>query len=41
MTLHAVKGFFVRHTRNIHFNDITIQTEEADVRPDFVQVDTE
>ena len=24
------KGFFVRHTRNIHFNDITIQTEEAD-----------
>lgn len=35
------KGFFVRHTRNIHFNDITIQTEEADVRPDFVQVDTE
>lgn len=35
------KGFFVRHTRNIHFNDITIQTEEDDVRPDFVQVDTE
>jgi polygalacturonase len=35
------KGFFVRHTRNIHFNDITIQTEEADVRPDFVQIDTE
>ena len=35
------KGFFVRHTRNIHFNNITIQTEEADVRPDFVQVDTE
>jgi polygalacturonase len=35
------KGFFVRHARNIRFNDITIQTEEDDVRPDFVQVDTE
>lgn len=35
------KGFFVRHARNIHFNDITIQTENADVRPEFVNIDTE
>ena len=35
------KGFFVRHARNIHFNDITIQTENEDVRPDFVNIDTE
>ena len=35
------KGFFVRHARNIHFNDITIQTESEDVRPEFVNIDTE
>ena len=35
------KGFFVRHARNIHFNNIDIKTEEPDVRPDFVNVDTE
>ena len=35
------KGFFVRHARNIHFNDITIQTENEDVRPEFVNIDTE
>ena len=35
------KGFFVRHARNIQFSDVSIQTEEADVRPDFVQIDTE
>ena len=34
------KGFFVRHARNIHFNDVTIQTEQPDIRPDFIQVDT-
>ena len=35
------KGFFVRHARNIHFNDVTIQTEQPDIRPDFIQVDTD
>ena len=35
------KGFFVRHARNIQFSDVSIQTEETDVRPDFVQIDTE
>ena len=35
------KGFFVRHARNIQFNNINIRTEEPDVRPDFVNVDTE
>jgi beta-xylosidase/polygalacturonase len=35
------KGFFVRHARNIHFENIQIQTEHPDARPDFVQTDTE
>ena len=35
------KGFFVRHARNIHFNNIDIKTEEPDIRPDFVNIDTE
>ena len=35
------KGFFVRHARNVFFNNITIETEQADVRPDFVRVDAE
>jgi polygalacturonase len=30
------KGFYMRHTRNIHFDDITVMTEEDDVRPEFV-----
>ena len=35
------KGFFLRHTRNIHFSNIKIQTEQPDARPDFVREDTE
>ena len=35
------KGVFVRHARNIHFENVTIQTKEPDVRPDFVNIDTE
>jgi len=35
------KGFFVRHARNVFFNDITIETEQTDVRPDFVRIDAE
>ena len=35
------KGFFVRHARNIHFSNIDIRTEYPDVRPEFVNIDTE
>ena len=35
------KGFFLRHTRNIHFSDVTIQTDAPDARPDFIHIDTE
>ena len=35
------KGFFVRHARNVHFNNVSILTDEPDVRPDFVQTDAE
>ena len=30
------KGFFVRHARNVVFDDVQIQTEQPDVRTDFV-----
>ncbi|MBO7539187.1 MAG: family 43 glycosylhydrolase [Prevotella sp.] len=33
------KGFFVRHARNVVFDDVQIQAEQSDVRPDFVQDD--
>ena len=35
------KGFFLRHTRDIHFENVDIQTAESDVRPDFVHEDTD
>ena len=35
------KGFYVRHARNIHFNDVTVQTELPDARPEFVQEDAD
>ena len=35
------KGFYLRHTRDIHFDNIDIKTTEPDVRPDFVREDTE
>ena len=35
------RGFFVRHARNIQFSNVVVQTEQADARPDFVQVDVE
>ena len=35
------KGLFVRHARNIHFSNIDIRTEYPDVRPEFVNIDTE
>ena len=33
------KGFFVRHARNVVFDAVQIQTEQPDVRPDFVRDD--
>ena len=35
------KGFFVRHARNILFNNVTIQTAQPDARPDIVRIDAE
>ena len=33
------KGFFVRHARNITFSNVKITTDEADERPDFIEID--
>jgi len=33
------KGFFVRHAHNVRFQNIHIQTERPDARPDFVRED--
>ena len=35
------KGFFVRHARNVNFNNVIITTTEPDDRPDYVRVDVE
>ena len=35
------KGFFIRHARNIIFNNVTIETDQPDARPDFVRIDAE
>ena len=35
------KGFFVRHAHNVRFQNIHIQTERPDARPDFVREDAE
>ena len=35
------KGFFVRHARNVEFQNIQILTERADARPDFVRIDAD
>lgn len=35
------KGFFVRHAHNVRFQNIHIQTEQPDARPDFVREDAE
>ena len=34
------KGFFVRHVRNVNFENIRIMTDEPDARPEFVEEDT-
>ena len=33
------KGFFVRHAENVVFEDVSITTEQADARPDFLKLD--
>ena len=35
------KGFYLRHTRNVHFDRIEVHTDKPDARPDFVHSDTE
>jgi len=35
------KGFFVRHARNVHFNNISVQTVRPDARPELVREDVE
>ena len=35
------KGFFVRHARNVRFDDIQVLTDQPDARPDFVRIDGE
>ena len=31
------KGFYMRHTRGIHFDDVTVTTDQPDIRPDFIE----
>jgi beta-xylosidase len=35
------KGFYLRHTRHVHFDCVEVKTESPDARPDFVHDDTE
>ena len=35
------KGFYLRHTRNVNFDNIEVITKAPDARPDFVRSDTE
>ena len=35
------KGFYLRHTRDVHFDGVEVKTEAPDARPDFVEEDTE
>ena len=35
------KGFYLRHTRHVHFDNVEVRTEAPDARPDFVRVDAE
>jgi beta-xylosidase/polygalacturonase len=35
------KGFYVRHARNVQFQNIQVLTEQPDARPDIVRVDLE
>ena len=35
------KGFFVRHARNVQFQNIQVLTDQPDARPDFIRIDTD
>ena len=35
------KGFYVRHARAVHFDNVEVYTEQADARPEFVKKDVE
>ncbi len=35
------KGFYVRHARSVHFDNVEVYTEQADARPDFVKEDVQ
>lgn len=35
------KGFFIRHARNIQFKNVKITSEKEDVRPNFIEIDTQ
>ena len=35
------KGFYVRHARNVQFQNVEVLTEKPDARPDFVREDTD
>lgn len=35
------RGFYVRHARSVHFDNVEIQLQTPDARPDFVEVNTE
>jgi hypothetical protein len=35
------KGFFIRHAKNIRFNDVHFHYERPDTRPLFVETDTQ
>ena len=35
------KGFFVRHARNVKFDNVEITTTAPDARPDMVKIDAE
>ena len=35
------KAFFVRHARNVNFNNVTVLTDQPDARPEFVREDAE
>lgn len=35
------RGFYIRHARSVHFDNVEIQLQTPDARPDFVEVNTE
>ena len=37
--LFPAKGFFVRHARGVHFDNVEVNTEQTDARPEFVKED--